>query len=266
MPLREASNQLARKCQIHNLFMYEYQRSDQRYLLPVITEHAHTDLELPEGRFQFFRARATCPDAAFGESFHRTHNQISVTVCHGTRTVKFGPYGDILMTERGIGLGPCLMACVIGWLKCENLDEYSVDHGKLVSNDAETESARLQRNGFYIAFGFQLADSDGKAVGLDVVDGSFAADNVGSLSIPDRYQDMLQPWEQFEPKLRAERAAGVRHLNVLKQLDRWAYGRWFLNLLMRCWKIPVAFETRHKHPLNAWEIDLTRPKSGGNQH
>lgn len=61
MPLREASNQLACKCQVHNLFMYEYQKNDQRYLLPVITEHAHTELELPEGTFQFFRARATGP-------------------------------------------------------------------------------------------------------------------------------------------------------------------------------------------------------------
>jgi len=266
MPLKEASKQLERKCQVHRLFMYEFQRNDQRYLLPVITEHAHTELELPEGVFQFFRARATHPCAPFEKSFHGTHNQISVTVCHGTRKVKFGPWGDILMTERGIGLGPCLMACVIEWLKAQELGEYSIDQGKLVSSDANTELKRFQRNRFYEAFGFQLSDSDGKVIGLDVKDGSFTADNVGALSVPERYQGMLRPWEQFEPKLRAERAAGVRHLNELKKLDGWAYGRWFLKLLMRGWKIPVALETRHKHPLKAWEVDLRVPKPGDKEH
>lgn len=265
MPLREASNQLACKCQVHNLFMYEYQKNDQRYLLPVITEHAHTELELPEGTFQFFRARATSPGAR-GKSFTPQDNQISVTVCHGTRKVKFGPWGAIHMTDPGVGLGPCLMACVIEWLKKHGLDDYSIDPGKLSNSDTKTELLRIQRNRFYKAFGFQLTDSDGKAAGLDVIDGSFTADSVAALSVPERYQGMLQPWEKFELTLRAERAAGVRNLNVLKQLDRWAYGRWFLKLLMRGWKIPVALETRHKHPLNAWEVDLRVPKSGGKQH
>lgn len=170
------------------------------------------------------------------------------------------------MTEPGVGLGPCLMACVIDWLKKQQLDDYSIDPGKLASNDAKTELLRIQRNRFYQAFGFQLTDSYGQATGLEVIDGSFTAVNVGVLSVPERYQDMLQPWEKFEPDLRAERAAGLQNLNVLKELDRWAYGRWFLKLLMRGWKIPVALETRHKHPLKAWEVDLRVPKSGDKQH
>lgn len=263
MTLKEASKKLERKCQVHRIYVYEFQRGDQRNVMPVITEHVRTQLEFdPVSEYEFFRARATHPNAAFGNSFHGFHNQVSVTVRHDTKEVKFGPSGHLIMSEQGIRLGPALMASVIEWLKSQDVSAYTIDPGWLSSVDAKTIEARVQRNKFYMAFGFQLSNYERTELGIDVVDGSFTATNVGALSVPDRYKNMLQPWETFELGLRSERECGVQNVAELKLVDQWAYGKWFMQLLLRLWKRPLRFNTRHKHPVKPWEVKLPVPKNG----
>lgn len=263
MNLKEASKRLEGKCQVQRLYVYEFQQGDQRHVLPVITEHVRTLLEYGlGGEYEFFRARATHPGAAYGTSFHTYHNQVSVTVCHSTKEVKFGPWGQLIMAERGIRLGPALMATVIDWLKTQKLSAYTIDSGWLSNADARTKTDQIQRNRFYLAFGFQLANFDKTKTGLDVVDGSFTAINVGALSVPTRYQNMLQPWKTFEYDLRSEREDGVRNLTELKLIDQWSYKKWCMKLLLKIWQRPFLFGTRHMHPVKPWEVKLPIPENG----
>jgi len=187
-------------------------------------------------------------------NFHTWHNQVSVTVCHQTKTVKFGPTGQLIMAKRGIGLGPSLMACVMEWLLAQSISHYAIDPGSLSRVDASEDSDRLQRNRFYQAFGFRLSNWDSTQTGLDVVDGTFTADNVDALSIPERYKGRLQDWPTFESNLQDERQLGVENLAELKIIDKWTYGKsWIGRMVLEWWKWPFRFATRHKHPLKAWE-------------
>ncbi|MCI3943197.1 hypothetical protein K0038_00185 [Pseudomonas syringae] len=254
MSLKQISHQLEHLCQVEKLFLLENQTISRRVLYPVITEHAKSDLNIGSpGQYEFFRARTKSneePDA----DFHPWWNSISVTVCHTTRAVKFGPTGQLIMHPQNIRLGPNLMACVIKWLEHQDIANYTVENGLLSWRDAETDAARLQRNKFYTAFGFDLVGNSGTQHGLEVVDGTFGAATVGALIIPDRYQTGLVPWDKFACALETEREEGVRNLAELKEVDRFTdrksfFGKWLLKL----WGWRMPFETRHKHPLKDWE-------------
>lgn len=256
MTLTTASNKLEQLCTVRDLLVFEHQIGHRRGVIPVITEHTRGSIDRePDGDYEFFRARATHP-GAFRSSFHTWHNQVSVTLCHKTRQMKIGPTGQLIMAKRGIGLGPALMACVITWLKNQNVEEYTIDPGSLSAIDAGTDSAREQRNRFYMAFGFTLSNLSGSQTGKAVVEGSFTAPNVAALYVPDRYQDRLKPWFVFEGDLQDERECGVHSLAELKQIDRWTHGcSWFGRWLLRQWKWPAHFLTRHLHKRKAWEPD-----------
>lgn len=252
--LKQTSIRLEKFCQVEHLMVFEYHDGVGRVVIPVITERVQTALDGgPAGQYEFFRARAT-HQSALKADFHSWHSQVSVTVCHATKSVKFGPSGQLIMGQRGIGLGPSLMACVITWLISKKIPEYSIDPGSLSVVDAKTEPDRHQRNKFYMAFGLTLWDPCGPARGLDVVDGFFGAENVGALNIPDRYTNRLQAWTTFAPALRTEREQGVANLTELKKIDKWTDEKsWFGRCLLIWWNWPQGFRTRHKHPLKAWE-------------
>ncbi|MBX8573821.1 hypothetical protein [Pseudomonas cichorii] len=201
----------------------------------------------------FFRARTKSNEALHAD-FHPWWNSISVTVCHTTKAVKFGPTGQMSMHPQNIRLGPNLMACVIKWLERQNIADYTVEQGKLAWMDAQTDADRLQRNKFYAAFGFQLVDGSGTKHGLEVVGGAFGATTVGALSVPKRYQKGLIPWNKFACALEIEREEGVKNLAELKEVDRFtdrksAFGKWLLTV----WGWRKSFDTRHKQPLKHWE-------------
>lgn len=252
--LKVASNKLEQLCTVRDLLVFEHEVGHRREVIPVITEYTKGTIDIdPDGDYEFFRARATHAGAS-RSSFHTWHNQVSVTLCHKTKQVKIGPTGQLIMSKRGIGLGPALMACVINWLEGQGVDDYTISPGSLSPVDAATDSAREQRNRFYMAFGFTLLNWNGGKTGLSVADGSFTALNVAALSVPDRYKDRLKPWFAFEGDLRDERESGVHSLNELKNVDRWTEGlsgfeRWILSK----WNWPVRFATRHKHQPKAWE-------------
>ncbi|MBM5458671.1 GNAT family N-acetyltransferase [Pseudomonas sp. P66] len=244
-----------------HLLVFEHQIGNRRDVTPVVTEYTRAAVgSAPEGQYEFFRARAV-HSSAMGSSFHGWHNQVSITICHLTKQVKIGPTGQLIMSHRGRGLGPALMACVITWLKERGVPEYTIAPGFLSSVDASSDAAREQRNRFYMAFGFVLSKYDGTQTGLDVVEGSFTAENVGALTVPDRYQDRLKPWFDFEDELKDERESGVRCLAELKAMDQWthnksSFGRWLLRIMG--W--PVGFATRHLHKRKPWEPEQPGPR------
>lgn len=255
LTLKQASRRLEQLCQAEHLNVFEHHNGVGRVVIPVLTEHVHTALDDgPAEQYEFFRARATHAHA-LNADFHICHNQVSVTVCHVTQTVKFGPGGQLIMGRRGIGLGPSLMATVIKWLHSKKIPTYSIEPGDLSRVDATTEGERLQRNRFYTAFGFSLWTTFTSESGLDVVDGHFGAVNVGCLTVPDRYQNRLRTWQAFENALGDERLEGVKNLAELKDIDRWISGKaWLSRLLLNFLKWPLPFRTRHKHPLKPWEV------------
>lgn len=257
--LKRASNLLEQRCQVRHLLVFESVSGYYRSIIPVVTEHVRTSLDNgPEGQYEFFRARAV-HDHATNASFHLWHNQVSITLCHVTKQIKVGPTGQLIMATRGIGLGPALMACVLTWLKRQNVNDYTIDPGSLSPVDARTEKDRLQRNRFYMAFGFQLSNWDGSETGPEVVEGSFTAATVADLVIPDRYQTPLKAWSVFARDLADERVSGIQNLQALKDIDRWTHARhWLVRWLLRQWGWPARFTTRHMHPLKAWESDPRR--------
>ncbi|WP_153014173.1 hypothetical protein [Pseudomonas sp. EpS/L25] len=256
MPLKSASNKLESLCHIQDLYVFEHSIGNRREIIPIITEYSGATLDFgKEGQYEFFRVRGATR-ASNNSAFHPWHNQVSVTICHLTQKIRIGPTGQLVMRTKGVGLGPSLMGHVLSWLELKNISGYQIDPGQLSSVDAATAAAREQRNRFYMAFGFELSNYDGTQTGLDVVEGSFTAKNVGALSVPDRYKNRLRPWFEFAPHLKDERETGVRSLASLKKIDRWTYqlsclSKKFLSLMG--W--PEPFETRHMHKKKPWEPD-----------
>lgn len=260
LTLKQASRRLDQLCQAEHLAVFEHHNGMGRVVIPVLTEHVQTALDHgPAKQYEFFRARATHAHA-LNADFHLCYNQVSLTVCHVTQTVKFGPGGHLIMERRGIGLGPSLMATVIQWLQSKKIPTYAIEPGDLSRIDATTEVERLQRNKFYAAFGFSLWSPFKSERGLYVVDKLFGATNVGCLIVPDRYKNRLRTWQSFESELRDERQEGVQNLAELKDVDMWTsgksrLGRFLLNFL----KWPLPFKTRNKHPLKPWEVTRNAP-------
>lgn len=259
MSLKRISNELEQLCTVKDLFVYEVPVGYRREVYPVITEYHRTDPESRHmGHYEFYRARTVHP-AASGSSFHTWNNQVSVVICHQTQCVKFGPTGQLIMHKKGVGLGPALMSNVIEWLTKQDVADYAIEPGSLAEVDASSDKAREQRNRFYMAFGFALSNHDQSRTGIDVIGGTFTAERVGDLFVPDRYQNRLSRWFEFESDLRDERENGVRCLAELKQIDRWTdsasgLGRWILKKL----RWPVHFATRHMHKRRTWEPEPSK--------
>ncbi|KZN20532.1 MULTISPECIES: hypothetical protein [Pseudomonas] len=221
---------LASVCQVQKLFIHEYELNGVRRQLPVVTEYALTyqDDHKSKKNTEFYRARAYRLDGDQSTDFHRYDNTICVTICHKSQSVMFGPTGVIKMNPRGAGIGPALMANVIEWLQRQpGTASYAVMTGMLDSNNAKTDDERLQRNKFYMAFGFTLSSMT-DAEGLDVVGGHFTAPSVGLLSVPERYQSRMKPWGAFDTEVGKERSeaaqvreAAAENVKTLQQAREW---------------------------------------------
>src|ERR1700756_4670208 len=146
MSLKQNAMRLEKLCQTQRLLVFQYEELGYQRAIPVLTEYA-TDGPEEKGKrqYEYFRARATHPQAMTAD-FHMWHNQVSVIICHTTKTVKFGPHGQLIMSLKGKRLGPALMAHVVAWLLRQNCDTYAIDPGSLSRVDAETNDARVQRN------------------------------------------------------------------------------------------------------------------------
>lgn len=230
MTVKSETAELASVCQVQKLFIHEYELNGVRRQWPVVTEYALTYQADHKNKVktEFYRARAYRLEGNQSTDFHRYDNTICVTICHKSQSVMFGPTGVIKMNPRGARICPALMANVIEWLKCQpGTSSYAVMTGMLDSNNAKTDDERLQRNKFYMAFGFALTSMT-DAEDLDVVGGHFTAPSVGHLSVPERYQSLMKPWGAFDTELGKERsdAAQVREaaaesVKTLQQARDW---------------------------------------------
>lgn len=100
--------------------------------------------------------------------------QISVDVRH--RVAKFGPKGNIIMRDKGLGIGSYLMAKTIQWAKTHYPDA-KVMPGELSSVDARDAQHQQRRNQFYKKQGFQFKFYDG----CEKISGHFFADRIDGL-------------------------------------------------------------------------------------
>lgn len=222
MTLKNESLDLEKISQVQKLFIHEYLKGEVQYQLPVVTEHSVKYGYDGRSRiFEFYRARAFHGEGHSYKDFDPYANSVSVTICHKTKVVMFGPFGVIAMSPRGVGLGPALMANVIEWLqRQQEVLSYAIQPGMLSETDAKTDKDRVQRNKFYMAFGFVVSSVSG-AMGEDVKDGSFTATSVGHLSIPERYQSMLKPWGMFDSKIGKERSTAADTAKLVSKARDW---------------------------------------------
>lgn len=235
MTIKNEALELEKVCQVHKLFVHEYQVGCENRQLPVITEHAQKyDFSTQTKVSEFYRARAYHGNGKSFRDFDPYANSISVTICHRTKLIMFGPFGLISMNPKGVRLGPALMGNVVEWLQRQrDLDDYIIQSGMLSDSDAKTDIDRIQRNKFYMAFGFEVSSVTG-VNGVDVSNGSFTSPGVGHLSIPERYASRLTPWGTFDAKVEKERFSAIANSKLLTKARAW---------------YKAGFFTRNKWPL-----------------
>lgn len=224
--LKSASQDMELTCRLENLYLFESQPTAKaKQLFLVATEYGAS--LTPEGvppQYEYFRARAEKPyDHA--DPLDRWENSISVTVCHHTNAVRFGPVSQVQMNPEGHRLGPALMAKVIEWLHSKKLHSYVIEPGSLSSSTVSTDQAREYRNAFYIGAGFTLSGSNGNgatAVGMDVLNGNFTAESVGHLTTKPKYKVIKS--SEFYSALRTERDNAADNDRQIIGTKRWAHG------------------------------------------
>jgi len=224
---------------VREVYLFESPRETGRVLLIVALEQAHItssrDSHQLKPDFEYFRARAEMPQG-HGKHFDLFGNSISVTVCHNTQTVMFGPTSQIQMYPEGHGLGPALMARVIAWLHATKLQAYTVQSGLLSSATVGTPEERIRRNRFYTNVGFTVTGSNlnqQPAVGDDVVNGQFIAQTVGQLQVPSDYFKRLQRSSSFYSQLVTERYVAQQNVWELEGIKKWAKGSSTLAVIKR---------------------------------
>lgn len=222
MTIKNEALELEKLCQVHKLFVHEYQVGSEQRQLPVITEHAQKyDFNTQSKVSEFYRARAYYGNGNSFKDFDPYANSISVTICHRTKLIMFGPFGLISMNPKGVRLGPALMGNVIEWLQRQrDLEDYTIQPGMLSDSDTKTDIDRIQRNKFYMAFGFEVSSVTG-ITGIAVSNGSFTAAGVGHLTVPDRYASLLSPWGDFDRKIEKERILANSNSKLLTKARDW---------------------------------------------
>lgn len=222
MTIKNEAMDLEKTCQVLKLFMHEYSACGEIRQLPVVTEHAQKfDYDGRTPVSTFYRARAYAGNGHGVKDFDPYRNSISVTICHRQKLIMFGPFGAISMNPRGVRLGPALMGNVIEWLQRQrDLENYTVHSGMLSDSDSKTDNDRIQRNKFYMSFGFVVSSVSGET-GVEVTNGSFTATGVGQLSVPERYQSLLRPWVAFDSQIEKERSVASTNMKLIAKARAW---------------------------------------------
>ncbi|TMU76889.1 hypothetical protein FGA82_19470 [Pseudomonas fluorescens] len=231
--LKQAEDKMEVDATLREAYLFE--AANKKVMLIAVTEQSRLGQIEEKPDFEYYRARATKP-GTFNNQFDRFGNCVSVTVCHHTHTVMFGPTSQIQMYPEGHGLGPALMARVIDWLHRKGLQNYVIQPGMLSSHTVNGDSERLRRNQFYMKFGFVLSGSDKNgqsAQGLDVLSGHFSAPTVGVLKVQKPYLDRLVPCSDFYSKLSTERYVAQQNVWDIQSHVAWAKGSSWAALLKR---------------------------------
>ena len=213
---------------IECLYFFRYKSDSGDFMeIPVITErHWKESIETGD-RAEYFRARALAKNNS-RKDFQTLANSVSVTVCHTRKLVRFGPKGNIIMLQKGIGLGSALMSHVIECLQSTGCSDYAVESGVLSWSDAEKPVSRLRRNKFYARHGFELISNAGDG-GLAVVDGRFGAASVAVLTASLRPDTSLCDWSTSQMYVFQNQMAGANAKRRLEEVQDWyrhKLGRW----------------------------------------
>lgn len=220
---------------LHETWLFEAPQDKHRVLQIVAIEKAQLPSTTHAVAYEFYRARASMPGTP-KDHFHVWGNTISVTVCHTSKTVLFGPTGQIQMYPEGHGLGPALMANVINWLHCSGMRNYVIVPGSLSSGTVHTPDERIRRNRFYSAFGFTLSGSNAdheSVIGDGVLSGHFSAPLVGSLMVPQRYIDRLKRCADVSSSMQNDRFDADQTATELRGIRAWAKGHTWAAVLKR---------------------------------
>lgn len=183
---------------VQRMYCFQHLEGDFATLIPVLSELARVEAETM--RFDYYRFRAFDDQNLAGTDFNKVANSVAATVCHTTKLVRFGPFGNITMRPRGVGLGPALLANLIAWLQRAGLEDYAIEPGELSAADIKRPSDQVQRNRFYIAAGFSISNDAGQQ-GVDVAQGRFSAPSIGHLLANKRRLESLTPWTDIKHKL-----------------------------------------------------------------
>lgn len=225
--IHQAQLAMERDATLVEAWLFESSRNHDKDMQIVAIEQARQPQLPANPAFEYFRARASMPGNPKSH-FDVTGNAISVTVCHASKSVLFGPLNMIQMYPEGHGLGPALMARVIDWLHRSGLHKYDIVPGKLSGSTVHTIEERVRRNSFYTNFGFTLSGRNAanqRVTGGDVLDGSFHAASVGSLEVEQKYLERLVRCSDFYGALRSERLTAARVASEIKTIETWAKGR-----------------------------------------
>lgn len=234
--LKTASQEMEATCKLDNLYLFESQPMEENNLLFIVATEYDASPKTPDSssQYEYFRARAERP-YDHSDPLHRWDNSISATVCHSTKTVRFGPVSRIQMAPEGHRLGPALMAKVIEWLHSKDLHAYGIEPGSLSGSTVSTDKLRERRNAFYMDAGFILTGSDGNgatAAGLDVLNGHFTANSVGELTTA-KYKSLLKKSSAFYSALNTERENAKHNVREIEGSKVWANGHSVLAPLKR---------------------------------
>lgn len=263
--LLTVANSLESPYVLDELYLFESSRGNKPNILHIVgTEHCKVpgtgnDTSL---RYELFRARAEKTGNRL-PPFDHWENSISVAVCHKTMTVRFGPVGRIQMKPESMGLGPALMAKVINWLHESKLHSYNIAAGGLSHSTVKTDEGRIQRNLFYMNFGFELVGSDKQnapAVGIEVLNGNFSAATVGDLVVPARYAKLLRKSADFYSGVTTERNDFINLKHDVRGDRLWARGHSVFAPIKRfvLWLLDCPI----KAPDESNTSDLKRPQPG----
>lgn len=205
---------------IERLLFFRYKTDTGNYKeIPVVTERYWTGDGVSGAKSEYFSARALAGNNG-RKDFRAQANSVSVTVCHTRRVVRFGPKGNIVMLQKGIGLGSALMSHVIERLLSTGCDDYAVESGTLSGADAVKPGNLVRRNKFYIRHGFELSSAMGSA-GLAVVEGHFGAASVSQLTPSLRPDTSMCDWSTVQLHSFQEQMDGSNAKRALGQLQDW---------------------------------------------
>ncbi|WP_147281608.1 GNAT family N-acetyltransferase [Stutzerimonas nitrititolerans] len=222
--LKQAESSLENDATLREAYLFETPHKADRTQVMLIVALEQSQQGEARPNYEYFRARATMPGTA---QFHKFGNCVSVTVCHHSKTVMFGPTSQIQMYPEGHGLGRALMARVIDWLHRNRMQTYDIQPGLLSSSTVNSNKERVRRNHFYMNFGFALngTDSNHQPVqGLGVLNGHFTATTVGSLNASSEDLKRLIRCSDFYSKLGTERYDAQQNIWALQGLAAWARG------------------------------------------
>jgi hypothetical protein len=207
--------------------------SDAWILGSVLISHANDE------QYDFFRTQfkkiARCTNGVFhfypnADQFNTVADCVEITVSPKSGVAKFGPKGNIKMRNRGLGIGPYLMAKVILWAK-ENYPSFRCLKGELSYVDA-TDDNKDRRNKFYSKAGFNIRFDDPKTCEtgrfdidrLDKLSGEWNPNKVKEISVVEIAQllaDATQNAVKFKNQVKGEHDWNTYLEKKLNHLKKW---------------------------------------------